>query len=175
MPAFTVIDHTELSGTTAQYDVTSIPSSYDHLCLVVSARSDNVSVLTNMTGWVNGDTGSNYSRTLLYAGTSTPASSQASGATILWDLLPVPAASALADTFGTGKVWIPNYANTANYKQLLATGAMENNSTTNNEWFLRAGAHLWSSTAAINQLTLDLQAGDFVQYSTFTLYGVTGA
>ena len=175
MAVFTVIDHEELSGTTATYDVTSIPSSYDHLYLVVSARSDNASVRTDIIGKANGDTGSNYSRTLLYAGTSTVSSSRASGASALWDLLPCPAASALADTFNTGAVWIPNYANTANFKQFLAKSAMENNSTTDWEWKMVTGAHLWSSTAAINQLTLYPQHGDFVQYSTFTLYGVTGA
>jgi len=41
MAAFTVIDHTELGAAASSWDVTSIPSSYDHLLVKVSARSDS--------------------------------------------------------------------------------------------------------------------------------------
>jgi hypothetical protein len=35
---------------------------------------------------------------------------------------------------------------------------------------------LWGATSAVDQITLTPEAGDnFVQYSTFTLYGITGA
>ena len=175
MAVWNVIDHTELTTATTEYDVTSIPSSYDHLCLAVSARSDASQTYTNINGEINADTGSNYSRTYLYAATSTPAVSSGSGASNMTDLLPCPAANVLADTFNTGIIWIPNYANTANYKQVLAQGTRPNNSTTNWDWEVRIGAHLWASTTAINQLTLSLSHGDFVQYSTFTLYGINGA
>jgi hypothetical protein len=174
MAVFTVIQHDELSGTSSDWEKTSIPSSYDHLYLVVSARSDNATVRTDIIARANGDTGSNYSRTQLYSTTATPGADQTTGSSSLWDFLPCPAANAVSPAFSTGSVWIPHYANTANFKQFLTVGAMENNSDTNSEWKINVGAQLWSSTAAINQLTLYLQHGDFVQYSTFTLYGVTG-
>ena len=176
MAVFTIIDHEELSGTTATYDVTSIPASYDHLYLTVSARSDNVSYRDAIYCKVNNDSGSNYTRTNLFAGDSTsPSSYGAAGATIFGDFMDCVAASALADTFNAGTLWIPNYANTANFKQLLARSGSPNNDNTNYRWGLQCVAGLWSSTAAIDQLTLSLQNGDFVQHSSFTLYGVTGA
>ena len=88
----------------------------------------------------------------------------------------VGGASNLANPFGAIKIWIPNYANTANFKQAILDGVIENNSTTNAQWNLHVAAGLWQSTAAINAVSLaDLASNNFVQYSTFTLYGVTGA
>ena len=176
MAAFTVIDHTELTGNAASYDKTSIPSSYDHLYLVISTRTDDVVYFDQLGLRFNGDTGTNYSWTVMNAGTSTPSSSRGSSDTSIEYLYGATGTSALADTFGTMTMWIPNYANTANFKQTASQWAQENNSATDWQWFLGVHAGLWASTAAVNQITLTPLDGDnFVQYSTFTLYGVTGA
>jgi hypothetical protein len=81
----------------------------------------------------------------------------------------------LADTFGLIKVWIPHYSNTANFKSVVGSAAVENNSTSNTEWLLFQNAGLRKTTEAINQVTLALPSGSFIADSTFTLYGVTGA
>ena len=176
MAAFTVIDHTELTGNATSYDKTSIPSSYDHLYLVISTRTDDVVYFDQLGLRFNGDTGTNYSWTVMNAGTSTPSSSRGSSDTSIEYLYGATGTSALADTFGTMTMWIPNYANTANFKQTASRWAQENNSTTDWQWFVGVHAGLWASTAAVNQITLTPLDGDnFVQYSTFTLYGVTGA
>ena len=175
MAAFTVIDHTELSGNAASYDVTSIPSSYDHLYLTTSTRTDDVVYSDQLGLRFNGDTGTNYSWTRLTTGTSTPYSSRGDTDTSIEGLY-TPGSSADANTFGTMTMWIPNYANTANFKQTASRWAQENNSTTDWQWFVGVHAGLWASTAAVNQITLTPLDGDnFVQYSTFTLYGVSGA
>ena len=175
MAVFTVIDHTELTGTTASWSKTSIPSSYDHLYLCWSARSDHSAYRDAIYCNVNSDTGSNYSMTHLFTGSSTPSSYRTSGVTAWTDFADNPAATALADTFGTGSMWLPHYSNSANFKQCYANSATTNNSTTDYQWGIQVIAGLWSSTAAVTALALTLQNGDFVQYSSFTLYGVTGA
>ena len=82
----------------------------------------------------------------------------------------------MADTFGATTVWIPNYANTANYKSFISQTTTENNSAVDGNWYLMLGAGLWSDTSALSQIDVSMVSGDdFVQYSTFTLYGVTGA
>lgn len=175
MPAFTVINHTELSGNAASYNVTSIPSSYDHLYLVASTRSDQSGYYENIFLNYNGDTGSNYASTALYAGTSSVGTNRNGGATKIENIL-VCTASHLADTFSSLTFWIPNYANTTNFKQAFIECPVPNDSTTNNQWYVSIVAGLWSATAAINRLTLTLAGGDnFVQHSSFTLYGVKGA
>ena len=60
MAVWNVIDHTELSGATASWDVTSISSSYDHLYGVVSARSDDTGDHDQCSLILNNDSGSNY-------------------------------------------------------------------------------------------------------------------
>ena len=176
MAAFTVIDHTELGASASSYDVTSISASYDHLYLVVSARTDKAAAYLDE-HWltINGDTASNYSTTTMQAGSATVGSNRNGGATKI-ENLPVAAASVGADNFSGMELWIPNYAGTTGYKQVLAKTAVENDSTTDWQWALNMTAGLWDSTAAINQITLTPKNGDdYIQYSTFTLYGVTGA
>ena len=173
MAAWTVIDHEELTGTQSSYDVTSIPSSYDHLMLLVSARSDYAANRDTIGGTVNGDTGGNYGRTNLFTGGEPPSSYGSAGAADWGDLMDCPGASVLADTFNVGQLWFPNYANTSNYKAGIARSSTENNSTTTYAFGQQFVSLLWESTAAIDQITLDLQSGDFVEYSSFTLYGLS--
>ena len=87
-----------------------------------------------------------------------------------------PGTSVTADTFGTVTAWIPNYANTANFKPVAYQGAVEGETTATNTFLGYAGAGLFQTTAAVTAVKIEGQASDeFVQYSTFTLYGVTGA
>ena len=178
MAAFTVIDHTELTGTTTSWAEASIPASYDHLLLEASIRGTQAAYFNNL--WIrvgNGslDTGANYSSTSLTTlNSSGPVSSRASGQT-KWAYQYIGSASTLADTFGTLKIWIPNYSNTANFKQAIIQTAVENNSTTAAQWNLTQNAVLWSSTSAITDIEVSEPNVGMVQYSTFTLYGVTGA
>jgi hypothetical protein len=86
-------------------------------------------------------------------------------------------ASQAANTFGSATYWIPHYSNTANFKQMISRSAAEDASTTDLDWILAMEAGLWSATpAAVDEITLTAGAADdFVQYSTFDLYGITGA
>ena len=176
MAVWNVIDHTELSGTAASWTKSSIPSSYDHLYLKFSTRTDSPSGERDEAEvTLNGDSGSNYSLTQLWAGASTPGTQQASGVDGV-DKNYINGNTSTADTFGAGTLWIPNYANTANYKQILIQAACEGATTTNYQWGLSVCAGLWANTAAVNQITLEPITGtNFVQYSTFTLYGINGA
>jgi hypothetical protein len=181
MAVFTVIDHTELTGTAASWNVTSIPSSYDHLLIMGSVRSDYAAVYYDVMGLrFNGDDGSNYTSTLVYAGDATPTSTRSGAATSGGPVYCVPAASSTADTFGPFTMWIPHYSNTANYKQVFAQGSNEGMTAVSYQWWMSMNAILWGSTAAIDEITISCQRNswqyaDFVEFSSFTLYGVTGA
>ena len=175
MAAFTVIDHTELTGSATTWTKTSIPSSYDHLYLEFSTRTDASAYRDEVEVNLNADTGTNYSVTQMFAVSATPGSQRASGAAKI-DKIYTTAASSTADTFGSGTLWIPNYANTANFKQVLVQASCEGATTTDYEWGLALAAGLWSDTSAVDQITLGPLTGtNFVEFSTFTLYGVTGA
>ena len=97
-------------------------------------------------------------------------------ATGSWDsieLIYIPADSATANTFGAVKIWIPNYANTTGFKQAICTSTAPNASTSS--WGVMITAGLWSSLDAVDCVGIKETGDDLMQYSTVTLYGVTGA
>jgi hypothetical protein len=175
MAVFTVIDHEEATGDITSWCKDSIPSSYDHLLLVASTRGQKSAYFDYYKLWFNDDSigGSNYSRTPLETkATSDIRSVRQTGQGYL-AINGLVAASALADTFGTFKCWIPNYTSSY-FTQVFVQWTIPNNSTSNDQWGVGAMAGLRGTTGAIDEIALG--AGDgFVQYSTFTLYGITGA
>jgi len=78
-------------------------------------------------------------------------------------------ASSTANTFGNGEMYFPNYTS-ANFKSYSSDSVSENNATTA---YADMSAGLWSSTAAITSITFTPNTGQLVQYSTFSLYGVS--
>ena len=115
MAAFTVIDHTELTGSATTWTKSSIPSSYDHLYLEFSTRSDSPSGERDEADvTLNGDSGTNYSLTQLWGGSATPGSQRTTGVAMI-DKNYINGDTSTADTFGSGTLWIPHYANTANF------------------------------------------------------------
>jgi hypothetical protein len=74
-----------------------------------------------------------------------------------------------ANTFNNNEHYIPNYAG-SNYKSMSCDSVTENNGTAAYATFY---ANSWSNTAAIASITITPSNGtNFVQYSTFYLYGI---
>jgi len=177
MAAFTVIDHTEIgTGGASIWTEDGISGSYDHLLLVASIRSEQTGIEFDIIDMrFNNISTSVYTTTDLAASTATPTTTRTTargdfnGA--VW-----PSADTTADTFGCLKIWIPHYANSTNFKQVFMSSTSGPATTTNNEWALRLVAGLWAQTAAVTRI--DIRSGyaaDHAEFSTFTLYGVTGA
>jgi hypothetical protein len=184
MAAFTVIDHQELgvstwapsgTGTAAYWEKTGISSSYDHLYLVASVRGERTAYYDSLSLTVNSITSSVYSNTAIFANSSsvvaTRESSRAQLVNCFW-----PGANALDDTFGSMTIWIPNYANELNYKSFVMRSVSPNNSTGSGDWIVGFTAGLYAQTTPISSIKIASGAGtDLAEYSTFTLYGITGA
>ena len=178
MAAFTVINHTEIgSGGAAHWTVSSIPTdgTYDHLMIKASIRSEQPTIKFDVIQMrFNGVSSNVYSDTLLYTQTATPASARngaRSDLTGAW----WPAASMTADTFGGLTVWIPHFAS-SNYKQVLMSSTGATATTSNNDWRIGVSAGLYAQTTAISSVEIKSGYGaDHAEYSTFTLYGITGA
>ena len=178
MAVWNVINHTELSsGNATLIDVTSISSSYDHLYLMASIRSDKASTeRTNSEIQFNGDTGNNYDTCQLYSGggNNTPTSYSQAGVDS-FDDIETAAADCLADTFSSFEMWIYNYSNTTHYKQCLMLCGTPNNNTAEHKGGIKVTAGAWASTAAIDRIKMFQGSDDFVQYSSMTIYGINGA
>ena len=169
MPAtFTLISSVTVgSGGAANIEFTSIPSTYTDLLVKVCGRSAaSGSTYDDLGIYFNSST-ANLSWRILY-GTGAAASSTL-GTTRYFAF--VPGASATASTFGNVEYYIPNYTG-SNNKSVSVDSVTENNATT---VLSSIAAGLWSSSSAITTITLNPANGNFVQYSTAYLYGISNA
>ena len=163
---YTLIASQTLSGATASVTFSSIPATYTDLLLKFSIRSDATSGDSRIE--FNGSGGTAYTGKILYADGSTAASASHAGQAYLsWGGL-VNRSTTTSNTFANNEFYIPNYAG-SNYKSVSVDGVEENNAT---QSYSELSAGLWSNTAAITSIKLTPSSGNYVQYSTFYLYGI---
>ena len=147
---------TTLGSSSSSVTFSSISGSYTDLVIVFSGTSTG---LAGINIQFNGDTGSNYSRTIINGDGSTASSSRETS----------QAASTLglsSTTQSDSTFHVFNYANTTTYKTVVARA----NVTAS---LVRAGVGTWRSTAAITSVTLSFPT--FNTGSTFSLYGIKAA
>jgi len=154
------------AGGAANIDFTSIPQTYTDLLLVVSGRSTAAVVAANISMTFNGSA-TGYSTKNIW-GNGAAAQNDNSSTTFLYASVAASGASATASVFGNSSFYIPNYAGSTN-KSVSMDLVTENNATTAYDGFV---AGLWSNTAAITQITMVLNTGNFAQYSSASLYGI---
>jgi len=156
-------------GGAASMSFSSIPSTYTDLCIKISARTTDASNYQSMYMTVNGGAqGSVLSQKWVNGNGVAVASS---GYTSIGQIYPfyIPGSSATANTFGNGELYITNYASATTFKSMSADGTTENNAT---DARMEFGAISFASNTAITSLLFAPGAGNFVQYSTATLYGI---
>jgi hypothetical protein len=153
------------SGGVSSLDFTSIPATYNNLCVVASPRSNQAFTGENIYVRLNNTT-TNYSWINYYStgagtvnaqnGTDTQ-SGTGNGAV------------SSAGIFGNFHLFITDYANNAKEKSTISTSIVENNAT-------RGDVTLWASfrnnTNAVTDIYLYPSGGLWVQYSTAYLYGI---
>jgi hypothetical protein len=166
MATYEAIETVEVgSGGAAEIEFTSIPGTYTDLVVKVCARTDVAAAnRTTINFEFNNSTASQSMRTLF--GTDTPPPDSATYTDLRFS---VPGAGATASTFGNAELYVPNYAG-SNNKSVSVDSVNENNSTT--AWLIGFWAGLWSNSAAITSITFTPASGNFVEYSTATLYGI---
>ena len=157
---------TTISGSsTNTYTFSSIPSTYTDLVLAFA----NFQGTTNYSFALrfNGDSGSNYSYTVLEGngtsaatGASTSTTGYYNGATI-----------GFPDSKSNGVFNIMNYSNSTTYKTIL--GRYNYRGTGLSGMGMSVGT--WRNTSAINSVTFFLASGNFTAGSSATLYGIKAA
>jgi hypothetical protein len=152
------------AGGSSTITFSSIPQTYTDLVIKISARNNDTTGAGNILLGINGST-TNYSN-IFIQGNGSGASSN-SVAQMVGDM---DTNAETANTFNNIDVYIPNYTS-SNYKSFASDSVMENNATTAYQMLT---ANLWANTSAITSITLTNRTGgkSFLQYSTFTLYGV---
>ena len=154
------------SGGAASATFSSIPATYTHLQLRISARTasgDDIIVFR-----VNSDSTNAYSIHRLFGnGTSATAS-----ATISYNYGGIGITPSSADVFGASVCDILDYANTNKYKTFRSLSGREDNSA----GLIELRSSLWNNTNAVSSIVVtNDSATNFAQYSHFALYGIKGA
>lgn len=170
---------TTLNAAAASVTISSIPSTYTDLVMVGFLRSDTVTY-NNMNFPVltfNGDNGSNYSVTNLYArntGAGDTAASTRSSTQASINFGGIVTTASTTGIYSPYTINVMNYSNTTTYKSSLCRISAQTNLTATDG--LNASVGLWRSTAAVSSMTLTCSSsGLFVIGSSFTLYGITAA
>ena len=159
--SMTLIQHIELGSNQASITFSSIPATFTDLVLVYSLRSAN---RNDFGVRFNGST-ANFSNRFLQGN-----GSSASSGTGYGNFLGVMVSSSwTASTFGSGQLYIPNYAGSS-AKSWSVDAVSENNATESYQLII---AGLWNQTAAITSLEIYQQQGDNIASgSSATLYGI---
>ena len=158
------------SGGASSIEFTSIPGTYQHLQIRGIGRTDRTSAAADQLRLrVNGDsTNANYAIHFL---TGTGAAAGAEGYTSqgLWNTYnTLTGPSATTSIFGGVVIDILDYSSTSKNKVMRAFGGQDRNGA--GELGITSG--LWLSTSAVTSLELIKIGSNFVQHSTFALYGV---
>jgi hypothetical protein len=145
---------------------TSIPQTYTDLVIKCSVRSDRASSINSyMRLYPNGSSSSITLRALVGSGSAASSQTESAASAYVGE---INASTSTSSTFSSVDIYLPNYAGSTN-KSYSVDSVMENNATTA---YAALVADLWSNTTAISSIQLVDALGNFVQYSTFYLYGV---
>lgn len=165
---------TTLGGNQTTITFSSIPTTYKHLQLRIFARTNRAAnTQANCLIKINSDSGSNYYPYHALDGDGASATASANGSTgtnIIVNRL--SGATAGASIYGAIIVDFLDYQNTNKYKTTRSIGGVDFNGT----GVINFSSGLWMSTSAINRLDITTINGtaDFIQYSSFALYGIKG-
>ena len=152
------------SGGAANIEFTSIPSTYTDLTILLSGRTSYTGTVFRFgTIQFNNSTTNLSTRNMYTSGVGV--ASDTATEIYFWN----NSASSTSNTFNNAQFYIPNYAGSTN-KSLSIDTVAENNGT---DCLLGLVAGLWSDTSAITSIKLVSNGGNFVQYTTATLYGIS--
>jgi hypothetical protein len=156
-----------LGSAAATIDFTSIPATFAHLRLVIVGRGDTAAGSTSLGLKVNNDAGGNYEWITLFGRSNSTLAYDTGVTTSPMIVGYLPAATA-GGGLGISDILVADYASTVLHKGFTWTD--KHFDATNRA--AGAGGGRWTSTAAINRLTLLLGAGNFIAGSRATLYGL---
>lgn len=161
-----------LSGTSATITFSNIPQNFNHLKIIMLARSDKAGVpAVNAAMIFNGDSGANYAQSSFYGVNNATVGTGSNPTTNNVLISAIPAATSTASYPGMAEILIPCYAATTFYK--VVNTAVTYNSSSAGSNYLTLNSSTWRNTAAITSLAIsDSASANFIAGSSFYLYGI---
>lgn len=159
---------TALGSSQTTITFSSIPATYQDLCIVLNARG--TATASNVQVTFNNDTAASYSYTYYGIANGSASNNETNNANALVIVNSVASSGATANYFGMVRIYISAYANSgitrSGHFQSLDPQSDVNISYANGSFF-------WENVAAaISEIDLDLNTGDFATGSTYALYGI---
>lgn len=166
----TLIERIEVgSGGAASIEFTSIPADYTDLKVVLSSRyTSNGGSDISQTNLTFNNSASSYSHRILYGFNGSAASLSSTNEPAIAYLYSTTN-TATANTFSNNEIYIPNYTGSSQKSVSIDTVTEENSG----DAIAGIVAALWTGTSAISSLKLTAVVGNFEQYSSASLYGVS--
>jgi hypothetical protein len=159
------------ASSVSSIDFNSISGTYKHLQLRILAKTDRALNRDGIVIRFNSDSGNSYTRHGLYgdgAATGAEGTSAATNNTIAYR---ASGNSSATNIFGAIIIDLLDYSNTNKYKTMRSLGGVDLNGSGEIDFY----SGLWLSTSAITSINLAPAVGtNFLQYSSFALYGVKG-
>ena len=149
------------------FTFSSISQNYTDLVLIMSVRANSTPTSYGTNIRFNSDTGSNYSRTIMYGYGGGYAAQRATNQT----RFDISSGTTTANQFNIIRLNVMNYSNSTTYKTLIG-----HNDDRADVASVTCG--LWRNTNAITSITItpyDSNATGFATGCTFTLYGIKSA
>ena len=156
------------AGGASSITFNNIPQTFTDLVVKMSVRAAGAGPMDAYMWFQDGYGTSNYSFTHLQGdGGSGGIENYRASNTGTMSPYTMQGTDASSNAFSSVEIYIPNYTS-SNYKQIVSENTTENNGS-----IVRTtlAASLWRNTSAITQLNFNVAYG-YVQYSTFSLYGV---
>lgn len=169
--AVTQIADTTLGSAAADITFSSIPSTYNHLKLVISGACSSTSFNgTNFNVQVNGDTGSNYAFATVskYAGAGATMTLEGQFSQTQFELGNIWVGQAVTNAIASVEMTFMNYKGTTLRKGMTFIGGGWSDAPGTG-----SGSGAWKSTSAITSIKLYSSGGNFMTGTRATLYGWT--
>jgi hypothetical protein len=162
-----------VGSATSTITFSSIPSTFTHLQLRIIARTSIASVQDDLLMRFNGDSANNYGGHQFFGNSSTVGSNTLGGTLPVNILYPgyISGNSAGSNTYGIAIIDIFDYTNGNKKKTWRSLNGNENNES--GFTLLRSG--FWNSTSTISSIVFFLGGANYMQHSSFALYGIKGA
>jgi phage tail protein X len=160
-----IASNTVGAGGVASVTFSSIPATYTDLIIKASVRT-NAGGTYDQLNWSFNGTTTGYTNRILQGDGAGAASYNAATR----ELGIVNGNTATASTFSNTELYLPNYTSTNNKSYSIDT-VTENNATTA---YMQLDAGGSTLTSAINSIAITA-GSNFLQYTTFTLYGISNA
>jgi hypothetical protein len=157
------------SGGASNITFSSIPSTYQHLQVRITAKGNRSIAIENAYLTFNGDSGSNYNSHAIYGdGSSVIAGTNTDPGMLIYTFAGNGGTTG-SNVFGAGVVDILDYTNTNKNTTIRSLAGYENNSA----GLLGFNSGLWRNTSSVTSLTLTPTGGTaWLQNSSFALYGI---